>query len=454
MNSLTLRIIAPILVAGILYALGAAFSSHRSAAHESMELIEAQLKSTAETLLRGGRYGGDGSITSVSLRALKRMPEPAHLLTDSSGKTLSSQLAATGQRAEDFFPTDMTEGIHVRDVNGVEWTFFRADSEDRTKHVVVAQSATVREDLARQLAWNDMRPFVLGLPVLAVITIFLIAHGLRPLRRFATDVSARGPGRLEPIPEGGLPSEMRPLAEAMNRLLAALASTLDAERHFTADAAHELRTPLAALCAQLDAARLDLAAGHRPVQTLEKATAAASRLRHLIDQLLFLARLESRQSFSFAPVDLHEMAVDECANQAPSAMARGIDIELDGESAVQVRGSRELLRALLRNLLDNAIRYVPDGAKIIVRLGAENGEIVMAVCDSGPGVPDAMLKNLGRRFNRLGQQQQSGVGLGLSIVGKIVALHGGSLAYSRCEELHGLRAEVRLRREALAVSAG
>ena len=451
MNSLTLRLIAPILLAGVIYALIAAFSSHRAATHEGAELIEAQLKSVAETLLRGARFPGDESATFVSLRALDGLPEPIYLLWDDRAGTLASR-GPGGRAAGDILPRTLAAGLAIRAIDGAEWMLWRADGGDSgggARHVVVGQPLAVRDELANRLAWNDMRPFVLGLPLLAAITILLIARGLRPLRRFAREVGARGPERLAPVAEDGLPAEMRPLAEAMNRLLAKLSATLDAERQFTANAAHELRTPLAALCAQLDAARLELAAGGPSAHAADKvvkAGNAASRLHHLIEQLLFLARLEAGHDHAFGELDLADLAAEECASQAPAALARGIRIELDAEPDVRVRGNRELLGALLRNLLDNAIRYAPDEARVSVRLHEEDGVPVIAVSDSGKGIPESMIPMLGRRFHRLGSQERPGVGLGLSIASRIAELHGGGLAYSRCAELHGLRAELRLPR--------
>ena len=443
MNSLTLRIIAPILLAGLVYAVVAAFSSHRAATHESAELIELQLESAAATLLSGARFHGDDSVSFVLLRGLDGIPEPFYTVWTDRGATRASKVPEAVAQAADWRPESMTSGLTVRTIGGGDWMFFRADSDDGATHVVVGQSASVRDELALRLAWKDMRPFLLGLPLLAAITIFLISHGLRPLRRFAGEVAARGPERLEPVPADDLPTEMRPLADAMNRLLARLAATLEAERHFTADAAHELRTPLAALGAQLDAAKLELAAGASPEPAMEKAGMAASRLRHLIDQLLFLARLDSGQDFAFTDIDLNDLAAEECAAQAPAALARGIQVELDADVDVRVRGNRELLRALLRNLLDNAIRYAPDGAKAGVRLLEDDGVAVIAVSDSGKGIPESMIPMLGRRFHRLGSQERPGVGLGLSIVSRIAALHDCGLAFSRCTELRGLRAELR-----------
>jgi len=236
-------------------------------------------------------------------------------------------------------------------------------------------------------------------------------------------------------------AEMLPLAAALDDLLRRIGDLLANERRFTADAAHELRTPVAAIRMQAQVARAaadDAARAH----ALDGLLAGCDRAARLIDQLLTLARVESAQAPEMASVELAGVARAVMADLAPAALAKGQHVELDAPGAYEVRGNALLLAVLVRNLVDNAVRYAPGGAAVRVRLHRDGGTVVLDVEDGGPGLPDADLARLGERFFRVPGSAASGSGLGWSIVRRIAAVHHARVDVGRSAGLGGLMVTV------------
>lgn len=198
--------------------------------------------------------------------------------------------------------------------------------------------------------------------------------------------------------------------------------SIENERRFTADAAHELRTPLAALATQAEVARRAQNAPERE-HALDQLTVSARRAARLVDQLLTLARLEPESGPSLSPVNLAQRVIESCADCGPAALDKGIDLVLEVNRDVPVMGNDDLLRVLLRNLLDNAVRYTPAGGKVGVGVTAN----AVVITDTGPGIPAAERERVFDRFYRLAGQEEEGSGLGLSIVRRITELHGARL---------------------------
>jgi two-component system sensor histidine kinase QseC len=229
----------------------------------------------------------------------------------------------------------------------------------------------------------------------------------------------------------------------MNQLFGRIRMTMDKERRFTSDAAHELRTPIAALRAQLQVAERTPDPEERQA-AIAKALRGTTRMAHLVTQLLALARLEAETADKpDARVNLSELLQDVVVELAPQAASKGIQSQADIEPNCVLTGNAEQLRILLRNLLDNAIRYVPDAGKVRVGLALEKGHVVLAVKDNGPGVAVEERDKIGQRFHRFGAQTVEGVGLGLSIVRRIAELHGAELAFGDGLEGRGLGVRVR-----------
>jgi two-component system sensor histidine kinase QseC len=327
---------------------------------------------------------------------------------------------------------------------GRHWRVYSAWGDDGKVLVQVAEDHATRDRIARGIALNALLPLLLALPLLAVAVWWVVSRGLRPLRTLGDDLAARGAQDLEPVPVRGLPDEVAPVVERLNNLLARIQDSLLSERRFTSHAAHELRTPIAAVRAQAEVAR----AATDPVErqdALERAIQACDRAARLMEQLLLLARADEAQlDASRAPCELQSLAERLLAELAPAVMRAGNSVALDGQGPLRVLGDEALLEAALRNLIDNAIRHGAAGAEVRVQLLAQAGSAIVAVEDSGPGVSEPDLARLGQRFYRAEDTRGAGSGLGLSIVSRIAALHGGDVRFVRGSGGCGLRVELRL----------
>ncbi|MGB7552236.1 MAG: ATP-binding protein, partial [Chromatiaceae bacterium] len=267
---------------------------------------------------------------------------------------------------------------------------------------------------------------LLGLPLLAAWIWFATRRALAPIDAIADQVRRREPQHLGPLTPPSAPTEIRPLLGALNGLLARVDQALESERRFTADAAHELRTPLAALGVQASVAARARDTAERD-HALAQIAAGTKRASHLVEQLLTLARLDPNLGITKSLVRLDELAAEVCADQAGAALAKGIQLELDAGADARVMANADLLRILLRNLVDNALRYSPVGGQVLIALGTVAGKVRLTVSDNGPGIPDAQRARALERFHRLVGQETEGSGLGLSIVARIAEQHGAGL---------------------------
>jgi two-component system OmpR family sensor kinase/two-component system sensor histidine kinase QseC len=273
----------------------------------------------------------------------------------------------------------------------------------------------------------------------------LVGVSLAPLRPLTALLRMRAAESLEPLPEAGLPAEVAPLVTALNALLLRVQGSFEAQRAFVADAAHELRSPLTALKLQIE---LLGRAGAAPVapQAVAELTAAMQRAQRLVEQLLALARAEPGGAESArVPTDLAEAARQAVADAVPLAAARSTGLALDAPGPLQVLGDAQALRVLVRNLVDNAVRYAGSGAQVQVSLRAEGPQAVLRVDDSGPGIPPEERERVFARFYRRDGQSETGSGLGLAIVQAVAQRHGAAVLLAE-SPLGGLRVEVRLAR--------
>jgi two-component system sensor histidine kinase QseC len=213
------------------------------------------------------------------------------------------------------------------------------------------------------------------------------------------------------------------------------------ERRFTADAAHELRTPVAGIKAQAQVARGASNEAER-VHALNNAILGCDRASHLIDQLLTLARIDTLSDETTEPCQLRAIAAEMIASIAPTALSQDVQLELMEGEEVSVRGNPVLLRILLRNLIDNAVRHTPPGTSVRIKVTNEKGQIILSVCDNGPGISEAELDKLGERFYRPLGTSASGSGLGLSIVKRIAEIHSASIRLSTPEIGNGLSVSI------------
>lgn len=339
-------------------------------------------------------------------------------------------------------PLPVHSGLDERDHAGQRWRLYTLRDDRYRIGVQVAERYDIRRRIVSEVALASLYPALVALPLLTLIAWLAVGKGLAPLRRVAEQVTARSPAALEPVSLKGTPSEVRPLVVALNRLLARLEEAFERERRFTADASHELRTPLASLKVQAQVARRAAEAPERD-HALAQIVAGADRASHLVEQLLTLARLDpQQQGLECGPVDLARLAGEVLAQCAAPAIAKSVDLGLEAADGGVVDGNPHALAVLLRNLVDNAVRYTPGGGRVEVTVAADGTGVELRVADSGPGIPVAERARVFERFHRLSGTGQSGCGLGLSIVRRIADLHAATVELGD-SPLGGLRVRVR-----------
>lgn len=326
-------------------------------------------------------------------------------------------------------------------IDGQRWRVFSTWDSSGKFLIHVAERTDVRDELARDIAGNLLKPMLFALPLLAFLLWVAVARGLRPLVRLTSEVERRAPDNLAPLDAGTAPREVVPLIERLNGLFVRIDASLQKERRFTADAAHELRTPVAAIKAQAQVARAASSEAER-LHALDSAILGCDRAAHLIDQLLTLARLDTLGDGAAESCPLRAIAAGVIAAIAPAALGKGVRLELAEGEDVAVRGNPELLRILLRNLIDNAVRHTPPGTSVRIDIGHEQGAGYLSVSDDGPGIPEQERARVSERFYRPLGTQASGSGLGLSIVKRIAEIHAATLRIAPLSAGRGLRVTV------------
>jgi two-component system, OmpR family, sensor kinase len=325
-----------------------------------------------------------------------------------------------------------------------------------TSVIQVAQPMSVRQQRAVELALQTLKPFALLLPGLALVIWLAVGHALKPLQRVTTLVKGRGVNSLDPLSDERLPEEVQPLVGALNELLGRLNAALARERAFMADAAHELRTPLTALHLQLSTLARATGESERAAAMSQLSDGVARAIR-LIEQMLAFARQEPRADAPRAPVALEGIAREVVAELVPLADAHHIDLGIAGAQPVSVLGDGEALRTLLRNLVDNAVRYTQAGGRVDVSVAdagtAGARRALLKVTDNGPGIPAAERERVLDRFYRRAGTSPPGSGLGLAIVKAIADTHGATLELADAPDGRGLRVSVRFPAESAGSAA-
>ena len=327
-------------------------------------------------------------------------------------------------------------------VNAQPWRAYYLQSSDGEWLVAAGQNLYERDELVYDLIGSQLIPWLLMLPILLLAMGWAVREALAPMRAVADELQQRGADDLQPIPVGTAPVELQPMLQAMNELFGRIETTLARERRFTADAAHELRTPLAVLSAQWDRLRGASDAPERE-QAMQALRSGIERMARLVDQLLRLSRLEAAQGLAQrqAP-DWPAVAREALGEVLPLAERRRIQFDCRWPTAPQLppawQGDAALMTVLLRNLLDNAARYAPTGSTVTLQFDAER----LTVENEGPALSDAELARLGERFHRPDGQVESGSGLGVSIARRIAELHGLALRYRARPDGTGVVAEL------------
>ena len=408
--------------------------------HEAGELLDAHLVQAAAML--HARVGDD-----VDESELEHAPELHRY-----ARGLAFQVWEEGRKlrlhsanAPDTRLSPQERGFSDVESGGRAWRVYSSLDRKGRVLVQVAEERRARDRIAGSVAGALLLPMIVGLPVLGLLIWLALRSGLKPLVALGRDVAVRDPDNLQPLEAADVPREVGPLVASLNGLFGRLRQSIDHERRFNADAAHELRTPLAGVRAQAEVA-LGASADAERTHALRQVIAGCDRAARLVDQMLTLARLDPKRTLAGgARFDLAAVARDAIAEIAPAGHARGVDVALDASPA-QIVGDPALVAILLRNLLDNAIRHGPAGTTVEVGVQAVAGAAELVVTDQGPGVPPEERDRLGERFHRVLGTGETGSGLGLSIVRRIAELHHAEVAFGAAPSGRGFAARVRFAR--------
>lgn len=436
----SLKLRATLLVVGAVAALWlvAAALTWRAAGHEASEIFDGHLAQAASMLLAQTAI----EIEDADQRMDGQHAPPTHRYALKVAFQIwrhGDALLVHSRNAPSARLGKVEEGFSDNRIDGADWRVFSAWNGKRSLLIQVGEQASARRQIANQLALGLLAPLLGALPILALLVWWAVAKALHPLTDLGGELAKRSPDRLDPLRVSPMPSELEPLVERLNALLRRVESALGAEKRFTGDAAHELRTPVAALSAQAQVAFAETDPSLR-AHALGAVLAAAERMSRLVEQLLTLARADSALAAAWPAIDLADIAREVVADLAPAALAGGVELELDAPGRAALRGERGWLAILVRNLVDNAVRHSPSAGVVRVSLQVDDGVVRLEVSDQGGGVAQALREKLGQRFWR-GEGDAAvgtGSGLGLSIVRRIAELHGAALDFDASPE-GGLR---------------
>ncbi len=323
--------------------------------------------------------------------------------------------------------TAEVDGFSDKKISDQNWRVFTTYNEKAGIRTVLAERYDTRNELGHRIAQDDLYIMLLTFPLSGLLIWIIIGRGLDSLDKVAQEVANRAPSHLEPVDLQEVPEEIKPVIDELNKLFYRLKEGFEREKRFAADAAHELRTPLAALKTQAQVALYSNDIEEKN-QALQKLIASVNRSTHVVQQLLTMSKLvpEASSINEEDEVNLSKLTRETLAMLAPSAVEKQIELEFENdENTPKIKGNPTALSILIRNLVDNAIRYCMENGRVIVRLTRQNEEVMLEVSDNGPGIPPELQARVFERFFRVLGNKSPGSGLGLAIVQQICELHGG-----------------------------
>lgn len=336
--------------------------------------------------------------------------------------------------------TPKKDGFSDLRIDSQMWRVFTTYNNKAKIKTILAEHYDTRNELGHSIAQDDMYIMLLTFPLSGLLIWIIIGRGLGSLDRVAKEVANRAPTNLEPVDLEEVPEEIKPVIDELNKLFHRLNEGFEREKRFASDAAHELRTPLAALKAQAQVA-LNTDNLEEKNIALKKLIASVNRSTHIIQQLLTMSRLvpEASRINDINKVNLPKVTREVLALLAPSALEKQIELEfIHDKNITNFFGNSTAIGILIRNLVDNAIRYCQENGAILVRVYQQKDNIVLEVHDDGPGIPKKLHPRVFERFFRVLGNQSTGSGLGLAIVRQVTELHGGKIELDSPEEGTGL----------------
>lgn len=439
----------------------AAIASFNRARYETDELFDAELAQTARILRstlevaasddRAGAYPRASIRTQDWKAALTGLvdDEERTRLGHAYERKILFQVTRNGERilytdnsplTGDWYPE---QGYQMFKANGFTWHLFSLLDDDTW--YTVGERGDIRDEVARKIALSSLFPSLFALPVLLFLLVMTLQRGLRPLNDLDRHIQTRNKDNLDAIELPASPAEIRPIVDSLNELLARLRRSLESERRFSAMASHEMRTPLAVLKVNVQNA-LKARAEQERTAMLQDIDAGVDRASRLVNQLLTLSRLEQDDpGFETVTLDILPILREEIAAMYPIALQRQQSIELlAGATELQLRTVPQLFPLIIRNLVDNAIKYSPEGGRVQIRADRQGDQVLLCVEDSGPGIPPQERNRIFERFYRVrgATADVGGSGLGLAIVWRVAELLQAKIAVDSSAELGGLSIRV------------
>ena len=465
-NSIRRRLLANLLITIAFVSLITLGLSYNDARHEVQELFDAQMAQSARVLqalllpkLETGPIEDLQALieryTYLPPQAKSKNNGEAHAYGHEYERKLAFQVWDRGNNLllySAMAPTSAlsreslkpeNRGFSDEVVGTYDWRVFSLWDKSERYLIQVGERYDVRNELITQISRQLITPSLVSLPFLGLMIWVGIGRGLRPVQKVANEVTRRDPEYLESMEVGPVPTEIRPLVGSLNKLFDRLKHALETERRFTDDAAHELRTPLAALKTQAQVS-LRATTDNERQQALRQVINSVDRATHLVEQMLTLARLDPTSSaLEGEKVNLHDLAADVVAQLVPAAMQKNINIEMMGDEDIMVSVEPVSVSILIRNLVDNAIRYTPIQGEVILDIEqTPDHKVILSVADTGPGIDAKLQERVFDRFYRVVGNTPAGCGLGLSIVKRVADLNGLRVELKNREHTQGLIASV------------
>ncbi|OZI23473.1 two-component sensor histidine kinase [Bordetella genomosp. 9] len=431
-SSLRGRLIFFLFASILLAALVQGIVAYRNILQQTDEIFDAQLQRTAASLT-----AGDGLLSATPLAPAGPASDDNLIIQIWTADGARLFKSASGK----LLPDPVVLGYSTVKAGASTYRVYAMATPFQVTQV--AQDMDVRQKTARALALRSVGPIAAAAPLLMIVVWWVVGASLRPVRRTRDDLAKRQPEALSPVAETGLPDEIRPLVHELNLLLERTRQAFATQKRFVGDAAHELRSPLAALRLQLQALQRPGDEAARRI-AVERLAAGIDRASRLIEQLLSMARHDAAATQTAAgPVELVQLMRQSISDILPEANAKSMDIGMDGVPQAWVRGDPDALALLARNLLDNAIKYTPAEGRIDVGIDVHEEAVTLTVDDSGPGIPPAERERVFDRFYRAQNHDAVGSGLGLSIVDAVARRHEAAVFLEDAPRLGGLRVRVR-----------
>lgn len=431
--SLRARLLVFLLASIFVAALIQGVVAYRSTLQQTDAIFDAQLQRTAASLSLGDGLlsstpapGSPGAVPVNDLIIQIWTADGSRLFKSPSGKLLPDPVV-----------------LGFSDVKAGTSTYRVYAQATPFQVTQVAQDTALRSATARALTLRTVGPIAAAAPLLMLVVWLVVSLSLRPVQKTRAELAARQPDDLSPIDETALPDEIRPLVHELNLLLERTRQAFALQKQFVGDAAHELRSPLAALRLQLQALQRSADAQAREVAA-GRLSAGIDRATRLIEQLLSMARHEAAAGLSpVQGIDLAQALRVAVSDVLAPANAKAVEIGMDGANEAWIRGDADALALLARNLLDNAVKYAPPGGRVDIHLSAGPDAVTLLVDDSGPGIPVSERERVFDRFYRAGAHETIGSGLGLAIVKAAAQRHGAAVTLEDAPQLGGLRVRVR-----------